>query len=309
MSDKPVIIATDLGPAAARVVEAGLSIAASLAAPPVLLHVDALAHLVSDAPSGLDASDLGQMQAAYRNQALRGMQELVRAAGGDADEIEVTVRQGRAHDEIVDEARERDALAIVVGSHVRTGFERLLVGRTALRVVREGPCGVFTVDVHRSWRGISRILFATDLGAGAQAAEHWAAHLTGVCGARLTVLHVAELSDNLAAPYVIPPRAKDAIQATLEERLSGLKLHLAGLAAGFSPGPTDVAARLFSAHDPAAGIIAAAKEEEADLIVTATHGRHGIARVLLGSVAEGVLNGAPCAVLTVRDLPAEEETD
>jgi len=47
-------------------------------------------------------------------------------------------------------------------------------------------------------------------------------------------------------------------------------------------------------------INAAAKEEKADLVVMGTHGRHGLARALLGSVAEKVVRTAPCPVLTVH---------
>jgi len=47
-------------------------------------------------------------------------------------------------------------------------------------------------------------------------------------------------------------------------------------------------------------IINAAQSEHADLIVMGTHGRSGLAHVLMGSVAERVVNKAPCAVLTIR---------
>jgi nucleotide-binding universal stress UspA family protein len=47
-------------------------------------------------------------------------------------------------------------------------------------------------------------------------------------------------------------------------------------------------------------IIHAAQSESADLIVMGTHGRSGLAHVLMGSVAERVVNKAPCPVLTVR---------
>jgi nucleotide-binding universal stress UspA family protein len=52
-------------------------------------------------------------------------------------------------------------------------------------------------------------------------------------------------------------------------------------------------------------ITSAAAETKADLIVMGTHGRRGIARVLLGSVAEKVVRTAPCPVLTVH-LPDSE---
>jgi nucleotide-binding universal stress UspA family protein len=51
---------------------------------------------------------------------------------------------------------------------------------------------------------------------------------------------------------------------------------------------------------PAAEILAAARKLRTDLIVMATRGRSGAKRLLLGSVAEKVVRGAPCAVLTLR---------
>ncbi len=47
-------------------------------------------------------------------------------------------------------------------------------------------------------------------------------------------------------------------------------------------------------------IVRVAKEEHADMIVMGAHGRSGLNRVLLGSVAERVIRLAPCPVLTVR---------
>ena len=52
-------------------------------------------------------------------------------------------------------------------------------------------------------------------------------------------------------------------------------------------------------------IVEAASDGDVDLIVMGTHGRHGLPRVLLGSVAERVVRMAPVPVLTVRGRPSE----
>ncbi|WP_193767765.1 universal stress protein [Halorientalis pallida] len=59
--------------------------------------------------------------------------------------------------------------------------------------------------------------------------------------------------------------------------------------------------------DPASGIIDYAEETEADLIVAGTHGRSGVQRRLIGSVAERLVRHATCPVMTVR-LPESDET-
>jgi nucleotide-binding universal stress UspA family protein len=51
---------------------------------------------------------------------------------------------------------------------------------------------------------------------------------------------------------------------------------------------------------PSTEIVALASEEHADLLVIGTHGRGGVSRALLGSVADRVIRTAPCPVLTVR---------
>jgi nucleotide-binding universal stress UspA family protein len=56
--------------------------------------------------------------------------------------------------------------------------------------------------------------------------------------------------------------------------------------------------------DPVTEILQAAREHGCDLIVMSTHGRTGLARLLMGSVAEQVLRRAPCPVLTVKGAPA-----
>jgi nucleotide-binding universal stress UspA family protein len=59
------------------------------------------------------------------------------------------------------------------------------------------------------------------------------------------------------------------------------------------------------AGPPAAAIVKAAADRAVDLIVLGTHGRQGVAHLMLGSVAEHVVRTAPCPVLTVRGLVAE----
>jgi nucleotide-binding universal stress UspA family protein len=69
-----------------------------------------------------------------------------------------------------------------------------------------------------------------------------------------------------------------------------------------------VAVECVQRDGPAAEVILAeAREQHADLVVMTTHGRGGIARVALGSVAEEVVRHAPCPVLLVRIQQAEEE--
>jgi nucleotide-binding universal stress UspA family protein len=301
MAEEPIVIACDLGETARTVIEAGLSLAQWLDASPVLVHVDAHAHIFNESFHAVDDEDLRRMKAGYRGQAMTAMRRIAEDLGRAHGTFETVVGEGRPYEAILAVAEERKALAVVTGSHVHTGFERLIVGRNAIRVARLAGCGVFTVDVHRPWKGISKIVYASDLREGNRNAEQWTARLAGTLGANLTLLHVSELGSGMTMPYAVVPRVQEELKAALEERLEGLKLALADEAAKFAAGPAGVRARLFFAHDPAAAILEVAREEQADLIVLGTHGRRGIVRALLGSVAEGVLHGAHTAVLTVHE--------
>ena len=89
---------------------------------------------------------------------------------------------------------------------------------------------------------------------------------------------------------------------SLNELKDELAVYVGSFSAKQSAAPTDV--RVFS-HVivdklSAQGVTTLAAELEADLIVVGTHGRSGLTRLLLGSVAEGVVRQAPCPVLVVR---------
>lgn len=124
-----------------------------------------------------------------------------------------------------------------------------------------------------------RILFATDFSNCSQHAGALALELARRAGARLDVVHVLALHD--------------ADPSTAQERLPEV------LPTG--EGDPHVERLMERALSPELGILHTAREREADLIVVGTHGRKGLAHVLLGSVAERVVQLSDCPVLTVRD--------
>lgn len=117
------------------------------------------------------------------------------------------------------------------------------------------------------------ILLATDFSPASEPAAQVARDYARRLGARAHLVHVATDGDADAAP------------------------RLTGLAATFAPAPT--VTRVLAGRTPAAAIVAYAREHGIGLIVLGTHGRTGMSRVLLGSVAERVVRTAPCPVLTV----------
>jgi len=116
---------------------------------------------------------------------------------------------------------------------------------------------------------VRTILYPTDFSVCSQPALDLAFALARDCHARLIVLHVAEPA--LVVDY---GDFEEAADCNSEFRLEE--------------------------GDPAEKILHVAQEVPCDLIVMGTHGRTGLGRLLMGSVAEKVLRRAPCPVLTVK---------
>lgn len=149
-------------------------------------------------------------------------------------------------------------------------------------------------------KAFNTILCATDLSAASIPALKMTKRLAEALGARVVLAHVlpapAELSiPNAMIPLVAPPDPT-ATFAALRNRAHEELLE----AAERDLGPDIEWEICFGEGAAAPEISRLAKDKRADLVVIGTHGRTGLSRVLIGSVAESVVRKAPCAVLTVR---------
>jgi nucleotide-binding universal stress UspA family protein len=143
---------------------------------------------------------------------------------------------------------------------------------------------------------IKRILVPVDFSDRSLQALDYAAELGRRFGAALTVLHVVEPVS--PAPLAYGPM--DDAGALLQELLRMGRRELERVAAKLRKRRVS-SATVLRVGVPYTEITGTAKRSRADLIVMSTHGRTGLARALLGSVAENVVRTAMCPVLTVRD--------
>lgn len=115
-------------------------------------------------------------------------------------------------------------------------------------------------------------------------------------GAKLTLLHVVEphaYTPELPYPGPINPEHHEAVVKQLEEiREAKIPAEL----------EVDTVVRHEFVFD---GILEVAREIQADLIITTTHGYTGLKHVLMGSTAENIVRRAPCPVLVVREIEHE----
>jgi universal stress protein A len=139
------------------------------------------------------------------------------------------------------------------------------------------------------------ILFAADFSDDALRVGERAKDVARRYGARLSLIHVVEdINLSLGGGYellpVLPELPDEALLREVRETLGELARRL---------DVADAETGVVSAPSTKEGILGAARDRGADLIVVGSHGRHGLA-LLLGSTANAVLHGAPCDVLAVR---------
>jgi nucleotide-binding universal stress UspA family protein len=148
---------------------------------------------------------------------------------------------------------------------------------------------------------IRTILCPTDFSPRSEYAFQLACALARDYGARLLVMHVIEPG---IVGYPLGPVTPTPPPADYKERLWEAFRRLQASDPKIRELRLDTKMVEGDAKDK---ICSLARETGCDLIVMGTHGRSGVGRMLLGSVAEQVLRNAPCPVLTVK-MPAESET-
>jgi universal stress protein A len=141
---------------------------------------------------------------------------------------------------------------------------------------------------------IRTLLHPTDFSERSAAALEVACSLARDYGASLVVLHVAHVPPFVGGEGLVPP-SEDEIRAEADAHLNELSVPELGV-------PVE---RRLVVGDPATEILHLARDIDADMIVIGTHGRTGLGRLLMGSVAEQVVRRSECPVLTVSHPPGK----
>jgi nucleotide-binding universal stress UspA family protein len=143
------------------------------------------------------------------------------------------------------------------------------------------------------------ILVPIDFSPHAESVLEWATHLAEEHGSRIVLLHVYHLPvefQQLEGAY-LPPDFWSTVKSEAQQTLTRY-------AEGLRGRNVEVEAVVREGY-PASVIVEEAEERGADLIVIGTRGLSGLKHLLLGSIAERVVQKAPCAVLTVKPRAAE----
>jgi len=226
-------------------------------------------------------------------------EKLQRLSGENPGGILAVQRSEAPADAITRYARAHNIDLIVMGTHGRGRVAHLLLGSVAEKVARTAPCPVLTMrETPRTPGGRRpRLLVPTDFSPCSDAALGCAKRMAAKMSGSVCMLHVIEhpptgvtFGSELCAPESLETRKAQTENARVELGRRML---------------ADSRSRIAMTGDVVSGASAAmisayAADHAFDMIVMGTHGRSGIAHLLMGSVAESVIRTARCPVLTVK---------
>jgi len=259
-----------------------------------------LVHAVADAPASDDkdvALQLGEVTAAMQMEVTRRLTAKVEELRAQGIETEIETPQGPAGEVVAQVARDRAVDLIVVGTHGHTGISRFLLGSVATAILRHAPCDVLVCRGNAGNLPFRRPLVAMDFSAASKRALRHTARLAQP-NAPIELLHAWELpTGSWGASFFGVDRfpwsqIRDAVVQTAKRK--GEKLIAESAALGH-PLHLDLVQGA-----PTPVITHAAERGGYDLIAVGTHGHGGFRKLLLGSVAEGVIRHAPCSVLVAH---------
>jgi nucleotide-binding universal stress UspA family protein len=208
----------------------------------------------------------------------------------------IFVDVGRDYAQIVERAQQWQADLLVVGSHGHTGLKHWLLGSVAERVVRHAPCPVLVA--RPAAEGV--VLAATDLSDPSLPAIEAGVREAARRGRKLVVVHAVQTREGDAAmgllgalPALDPPDVREARRALASQIINDALTRLGAKA--------EV---VVADEDALTEITRLAESLPAELVVLGTKGRTGLARIALGSVAQGVVEHTHCSVLVIRQHAA-----
>ena len=204
----------------------------------------------------------------------------------ESEDCEVLIEHGAEYSAIV-EAAERAGSALIVVGH---GSQERGVSGIAERTVRYARCPVLVARPSRE----GCVLAATDFSDPATPAVEAAAAAAERRGKDLYIIHAFDVlrfslaPDASSMPSLLPADICGEMEKVLQKRLDDVVREVSAKSG------------ILVREAPDTAILDAADDLPADLIVVGTHGKKGLSRLALGSVAEAVVRRAACSVLVVR---------
>jgi nucleotide-binding universal stress UspA family protein len=289
MSFTKILCPTDFSPGAERALRTAARLANETGAELVIAH----SWYIPPSAYTLEAPFPGEVVQEIVDDAQRGLDTAVRqAAAAGVTRVSGKLLTGAPWVEIVNALEQEACDLCVIGTHGRTGLSRILLGSVAEKVIRHAPCSTLAVRPDGELKPFSHALVPTDFSASAEHAVELATELVQPEGS-ITLLHIVELPVRFSGEIWDPELARELDKRAavrLEQTAATLRTH----------GRHRVDVRTRIGYPGAQALAALDADPAIDLVVMGSHGRTGIKRALLGSVAEKVVRHARCPVLVVR---------
>jgi len=231
---------------------------------------------------------VSDIRAVLRKPCDEALAEVEKIAKTERMLVKTVCEEGEVHERIVDLADAENCDVIVMGRRGLRRIARALIGSVTARVIGHTQRDVLVVPLG-TVVGWKKIVFATDGSKySAQAAER-AISFAKSYGGELRVISVVDVPTEF---YAEAPQAVDDLVRKAKGYVADVKKQAEA---------EGVKAETFVGEAEAdEAITNLAKEQKADMIIIGSHGRTGLRRLLMGSVAEKVIGYAPCPVLVVK---------
>ncbi|HVG83710.1 MAG TPA: universal stress protein [Vicinamibacterales bacterium] len=295
-----ILCPTDLSDASRPALRYAAAIAAWYDAQLTVLHVVPTFDAIQIPPGALGET-VQLVYPATHAEVVAMLQQQAEATGATAVNPALEAKAGDATDLIVGRALTLQADLVVMGTHGRSGFNRLLYGSIAEQVLHRASCPVLAVPPHAPATAdvtFKRVVCALDFSPASLQAVGFALDLARQANGALTVLHTVEWlpeeEPRVHTHFNVPEYRQhliDDARARIMELIGDESQTWCAIE------PVVTAGRAYRE------ILRVAKERGADLIVMGTQGRGGIGLALAGSATQQVVRGAACPVLTVRGAP------
>ncbi len=239
-----------------------------------------------------------------RKQAMEELERFVSRTHDSGVTAEICLKEGEAVESILALTAEPAVDLLVMGTHGRRGFERLVLGSVAEKVLRQATCPVLTISRLREGEhpasengnvSFKRILCPVDFSPSCLKAVEYGLSLTGEAEGKLILLHVIESHREEKGRRM--KKKSSAVRSEKEqEALKRLREIISEEVRNQYPVEEIVA----FGRRPYSRILELAEDNQADLIVMGVQGRSTMDLMLFGSTTNQVVRRARCPVLTIR---------
>ncbi len=219
----------------------------------------------------------------YRKDDRKNFDELVREYSPlmGKGKLDYKLKHGKVYKEIAFYAGQNDIDLVIVGSHGVSGFEQYWIGSNAYRIVTHAPCPVISVRCSfTADKPLKRIVFPVDNTGSTSQKSDSVSRLAAACGAEVLVLQLYKT--NLKT-----------IRRKVDEYTHKAE-------ASFRNADVAYSVHCLETHNPTSSIMSFARKMKADLIAIMTEQDTSEANVMMGTIAQQLVNHSEWPVLSVQ---------